>query len=97
MDKIKATRQEYGGKVGGVQPSSLCAQLEYLADLPRNRMNPQWNPSLYEVLRQKIAEDIEKQTVSRVCWDGKVPGMCPGTKAAAAPNSACCRIRGGEL
>ena len=45
------------------KPSFPCAQLEHLADLLRNRVNSQWNPSLYEVWRQKILEDIEKQTV----------------------------------
>ena len=69
----------------GVEPSSPCAQLEHLADLPRNRVISQRNPSLHEVWRQKIAEDIEKQTVRRVCWDTKVLGICAGTKAAAAP------------
>ena len=48
-------------------------------------MNSQWNPSLYEVWRQKIAEDIEKQAVTRVHWDSKVPGICVETKAAVAP------------
>ena len=70
----------------GVEPSSLCAQLEHLADLPRNRVKSQWNPRLYEVWRQKIAEDIEKQTVRRLHWDGKVPGFCSGTRAATAPS-----------
>ena len=45
-------------------------------------MNSQWNPSLYEVWRQKIAEDVEKQVVRRVCWDSKVPGICARTKVA---------------
>ena len=40
---------------------------------------------LIEVWRTKIAEDIEKQTVRRLHWDGKVPGICVGTEAAAAP------------
>ena len=70
----------------GVEHSSPCAQLEHLANLLRNRVNNQQNPRLYEVLRQKIAEDIEKQTMRRVHWDGKVPGICTGTKAAAAPS-----------
>ena len=69
-------------------PSSPCAQLQHLADLPRNRVNCQHNPSLYEIWKQKIAEDIEKQTVRRLSWDGKVPGICAGTKAAAAPSLA---------
>ena len=63
------------------EPSSLCAQLEHLANLLRNRVNSQQNPSLYEVWRPKIAEDIEKQLVRRLCWEGKVPGMCMGAKA----------------
>ena len=69
----------------GVEPSSPCAHLEYLAGLLRNRVNSQGNPSLYEVWWQKIAEDIEKQTVRRLHWDSKVPGICAGTKAAVAP------------
>ena len=69
----------------GVEPSSPCAQLEHLADLLRNRVNSQWNPSLYEVWRPKIVDDIEKQMVRRLCWDSKVPGTCMRTKAAAAP------------
>ena len=48
-------------------------------------MNSQWNPSLYEVWRQKIAEDVEKQVVRRVCWDSKVPGICARTKVAVPP------------
>ena len=52
----------------GAEPSSPCAQLEHLADLLRNRVDSQWNPSLYEIWRPKIAEDIEKQ------W-----GDCAGT------------------
>ena len=67
----------------GAEHSSPCAQLEHLADLPSNRVNSQWNPSLFEVWGQKIAEDMEKQTVRRVCWDCKVPGICARTKAAA--------------
>ena len=51
-------------------------------------MNSQWNPSLYEVWRPKKAEDIEKQTVRRVYWDGKFPGVSLGTKAAEAPGPA---------
>ena len=66
----------------GVDPSSPCAQLEHLTDLLRNGMNSQQNPSLYEIWRQIIAEDIEKQMVRGSCWDGKVPGICMGTKAA---------------
>ena len=81
----------------GVEASSPCAQLEDLADLLRNRVNNQLNPSLYEVWRQKIAEDNEEQTVRRVHWDSKVPGICIGTKATGALPGACCRIQGGEL
>ena len=44
-----------------MEPSSPCAKLEHLADLLRNRVNSQQNPSLYEVWRPKIVEDIEKQ------------------------------------
>ena len=53
----------------GAEPSSPNAQLEHLADLLRNRVNSQ-------VWRPKIVEDIEKQTVRRLHWVGKVPGMC---------------------
>ena len=67
----------------GVEPSSPCVQLECLANLLRNRVNSQRHPNLYEVWRQKIAEDIKKQTVRRLCWDGKVPGICAGTRDAA--------------
>ena len=48
-------------------------------------MNSQQNPSLYEVWRPKIVDDIEKQTVRKMRWDGKVPGIYTGTKAVAAP------------
>ena len=68
----------------GVDPSSPCAQLEHVASHLRNRVNSQQNPSLCEVWRPKIAEDIEKQTVRRLLWDGKVPGICVGTRAAAS-------------
>ena len=30
-------------------------------------------------------EDIETQTVRKLCWDGKLPGICAGTEAAASP------------
>ena len=70
----------------GAEPSSPSAQLEHLANLLRSRVNNQWNPSLYEVWRPKIVEDIEKQTVRRLCWDAKVPGICAGTKATEAPH-----------
>ena len=67
---------EDGGRVVRAEPSSPCAQLEHLANLLRNRVNSQWNPSLYEVLRPEILEDIKKQMVRRLHWEGKVPGMC---------------------
>ena len=70
----------------GAEPSSLCAQLGHLADLLRKTVNSQWNPSLYEVWRTKISENIEKQTVRRLHWDGKVPRICAETNAAAAPS-----------
>ena len=69
----------------GVDPSSPCAQLEHLANLMKDRVNSQRNPSLYEVWKPKIPEDIEKQTVRTLHWDSKVPGICAGTKAAVAP------------
>ena len=69
----------------GAEPSSLCAQQEHLADLLRNRVNSQWNPSLYDVWRQKIAEDIKNQMVKTLCWDSNVPGICAGTRAAVPP------------
>ena len=71
-------------------------KMGHLADLLKNRVNSQWNPSLYEVWRQKIAEDIEKQPVRRLCWDGKVPGICVGTKAAVAPSPAPAEVHGEE-
>ena len=58
-----------------MKPSSPYAQLEHLADLLRNRVNSQRIPNLYEVWKPKIAEDIEKQTVRRLHWDRKVPGI----------------------
>ena len=42
----------------GPEPTCLCTQLEYLADLLKNRVNNQQNPSLYEVWKPKIAEDV---------------------------------------
>ena len=66
----------------GAEPSSPYAQLKHLADLPGSRVNRQWNPSIYEVWRPKIVEDIEKQTVRRLHWDSEVPGICAGMKAA---------------
>ena len=70
--------------------------MEYLADRLRKRVNSQWNPSLFEVWGQKVAEDMEKQTVRRVCWDCKVPGICARTKAAAAPGLAPAAGQGEE-
>ena len=67
----------------GEDSSSPCAWLEHLDDL-RNRVNSQLNPSLYEVWRPKIVEDIEKQMVRRLCWDSKVSGICTGTWAAVS-------------
>ena len=72
----------------GAEPSSPCAQLGHLVDCLRNRLNSQQNPSLYELWWPKIVEDIEKQTVRRLCWDSKIPGICAGTKAAMAPGPA---------
>ena len=34
---------------------------------------------------KKLTENIEKQMVRRLFWDGKIPGICVGTKAAAVP------------
>ena len=51
----------------GVEPSSPCAQLEHLVNLLSNRVNRQWNHSLYEVWRPKIVEDMEKQIAKRLC------------------------------
>ena len=82
----------------GAEPSSPCAQLEHLADLLRNTVNSQQSPTLYEVCRSKIAEDIEKQTVMSLCWAGKVPGICAGTLGHCGPwSTACHRILGVEL
>ena len=72
----------------GVEPSSPCAQLEHLVNLLSNRVNRQWNHSLYEVWRPKIVEDPKKQTVSRLHWDGNVPGVCAGTEGTVAPSRA---------
>ena len=68
----------------GAEPSSLCAQQEHLADLLRNRVNSQWNPSLYEVWRPKIVEGIDKQMVKRLHCDAKVPGISTGIQVAVA-------------
>ena len=57
---------EDGGRVVRAEPSSPCAQLEHLANLLSNRVNSQWNPSLYEVWRPNIVEDIEKPTMKRL-------------------------------
>ena len=46
----------------GAEPSSPCAQLEHLANLLRNIVNSQWNPSLYEIWKPKGVEDIEKHS-----------------------------------
>ena len=51
-------------------------------------MKGQQDPSLYEVWRPKTAEDIEKHMVKRLHWEGKVPGICAGTKDAVAPSLA---------
>ena len=71
-------------KQKGTQPSSPCAQLEHLSNLLRNRVNSQWNSSLYEVWRPKIAQDIENLTVRQLHWDSKIPGIFAGTKADEA-------------
>ena len=39
--------EKMAGKYVEAEPSSPCAQLENLANLLRNRVNSQWNPSLY--------------------------------------------------
>ena len=39
-------------KVGIV--TSPCAQVEHLADLLRNGVNSQWNPSIYEGWKPKL-------------------------------------------
>ena len=81
----------------GAEPSSPSVQLEHLADLQRNLGNSQQNPSLYEVWRPKIVEDIEKQTVKRLHWDSKVPGICAGNQATRPWPDTCCRLQGGAL
>ena len=60
-------------------------KMGHLADLLKNRVNSQWNPSLYEVWKPMIAEDIEKWMVRRLCKGSKVPGTCMGMKAAVTP------------
>ena len=54
----------------GADPTSPCAQLEHLADLLRNRVNIQWNPSIG---RPKIAEDIEKTDSEEIALGWKGP------------------------
>ena len=88
----------------GAEPTCSCTQLGHLANLLKNRVNSQQNPSLYEVWKPKIAEDIEKQMVRRLSRDGKIPGTCTGTMTAVVPGMApgagdggCHRNFGGEL
>ena len=71
----------------GAEPSSPFAQLEHLANLLRNSEQPM-ESQLIRSLKAKIVEDIEKQMVRRLRWDGKVPGICAGTQATVAPGSA---------
>ena len=72
---VNLGRLEDSSEVGGSGAQFSLCQVEHLADLLNNRVNCQQDPSLYEVWRQKVTEDIEKQMVRRVCWDGKVPGI----------------------
>ena len=65
----------------GAEPTSPCAQVEHLASLLRNRTNVSqhiWR------LEAKIVDNIEKQVVRRLLWDGEVPGTSSGTRAAVA-------------
>ena len=59
IKKMKDRSGEDGSKEVGVEPSSPCDHLEYLANFLRNRVNSHWNPSLYEVWRQKIAGHLK--------------------------------------
>ena len=43
----------------GAEPTCACTQLGHLADLLKNRLNSQQNPSLYEVWKPKIADSKE--------------------------------------
>ena len=77
----------------GAESTCPCAQVKYLADLLRNRVNSQWYPRIYEDRRAKIVENIEKSEVRRrktrrVLQDKKVPGTSSGTRVAAAPGPA---------
>ena len=49
----------------GVESTSPCTWVKYLANLLRNKTNSQQYPSIYEDRRPKSVEDTEKQ-------DGKV-------------------------
>ena len=49
------------------------------------------------MLEAKIEEDIEKQTVSKLHWDGEVPGTSTGTRAAADPSLGPARPTTGSL
>ena len=44
----------------GAESTSLCTLVKHLADLPRNKVNSQQYPSIYEDRKPKSIEDTEK-------------------------------------
>ena len=58
----------------------MCTQLGHLPNLLKNRVNSQQNPSLCDIWKLKIAEDIEKQMIRRLFRNSK---LVPGTLARA--------------
>ena len=66
----------------------MCTQRGHLADILKNRMNSQWNPSFYEVWKPITVKEVEKQMVRKLRWDSKVSGTWAGTKAAGVQDLA---------
>ena len=71
-----------------MESTSLCVQVDHLADLLRERVNSQMYTSIYERWRPKLYRTLKNYTVRRVLWDYKVPGTIAGTRVAAAPGPA---------
>ena len=87
LDTIKVLEEVKGdgGKIGGSWAwLTLC-----LAGIPSQSSGEQSEqPMESQViwsLKAKIVEDIEKQKVRRLHWDGKVPVTCTRNKSAAVP------------
>ena len=73
VDKIKGECAGRGGR-WELNPLASAPNWHNIAGHLKNRVNSQLNPSLHEVWKPKIAEDIENQTVRRLCRDSIVPG-----------------------